>query len=111
MTYLLSPFFGLAQGDIVNIFTEHTDNDDVLYRAAHPTFQNRGACYDWVMVRFEEERQVEDYYDRCLYATKLLAFIEHIRLVNSEITRETSVIVHSSCNESDHSRDSALTET
>jgi hypothetical protein len=40
----------------------------------------------------------------------LLAFIEHIRLVNSEITRETSAIVHS-CNESDHSRDSALTET
>ena len=66
--------------------------------------------YDWAMVRFEDESVVEGYYDKCLYPTKLLAFIEHIRHVNSEITRETSAIVHS-CNESDHSRDNALTET
>ena len=101
MNYLLSPFFGLAQGDIVNIFTEYTDNDDVLYRA-HPNFQNGGAWYDWAMVRFEDESLVEGYHDKCLYPTKLLAFIEHIRLVNSKITKETCDIVHS-CNESDHS--------
>ena len=53
---------------------------------------------------------MEGCYDKCLYLTKLLAFIEHIRLVNSEITRETSAIVHS-CNKSDHSRDSVCTET
>jgi hypothetical protein len=45
MNYLLSPTFGMAPGDIVNIFSEYTDNDDVLYRA-HPNYQNGGAWYD-----------------------------------------------------------------
>jgi hypothetical protein len=45
VNYLLSSFLGLAyREDIVNIFTEYTDNDDVLYRA-HPNFQNGGAWY------------------------------------------------------------------
>jgi hypothetical protein len=81
MNYLLSPTFGMAPGDIVNIFSEYTDNDDVLYRA-HPNFQNGGAWYDWVMVRFEDESEVEGYYDKCLYPSKLLAFVEHISHVN-----------------------------
>jgi hypothetical protein len=111
MNYLLSPTFGMAPGDIlVKIFNEYTNNDDILYRV-HPNFQNGGVWYDWAsMVRFEDESLVEGYYDKCSYPTKLLAFVEHISYVNSEITRETSAIVHS-CDESDHSRDSALTET
>jgi hypothetical protein len=43
INYLLSPTFGMAPGDIINIFSEYTDNDDALYRAAHPNFQNGGA--------------------------------------------------------------------
>ena len=109
MNYVLSPTFGMAPGDIVNIFSEYTDHDDVLYRA-HPNYQNGGAWYDWAMVRFEEESLVEGYYDKCLYPTKLLAFVEHIRHTNAAVTKETGAIVHS-CDESDHSRDSALTET
>jgi putative IMPACT (imprinted ancient) family translation regulator len=51
------------------------------------------------------------HYDRDFYPTKLLAFVEHIRIEN---TQETYAIVHScidSDSDSDYKRDSALTET
>ena len=93
MNYLLSPTFGMVPLETLSIsFLEYTDNDDVMYRA-HPNFKNGGAWYDWAMLRFEDESVVEGYHDKCLYPTKLLAFIEHIRHVNSEITRETSAMV------------------
>jgi hypothetical protein len=104
----------LSQGDIVNIFTKYTYNYDVLvFRATHPNFQNGGSWYGWAVVKFQDESLVGGYYDNCLYPTKLLAFIEHIRLVNSEITKETCCDIVHSCNESDHTqpRDSLLTET
>ena len=53
--------------------------------------------------------QFKCYYDRDFYPTKLLAFVEHIRIEN---TQETYAIVHSCVDsDSDYKRDSALTET
>eukprot|EP00978_Attheya_sp_CCMP212_P035352 scaffold153328_cov43-Attheya_sp.AAC.1 len=45
------------------------------------------------------------------YPTKVLVFVEHIRIENTQIITDTYAIVHS-CIDSDHTRDSgALTES
>ena len=110
MNYLRSDSFGLRPNDEVNIFTEYKSND-VLYRA-HPNFQNGGSWYDWCMVVFETDGNEgpNGFFPYGHYPTKVLAFVEHIHIVNTETITDTYAIVHS-CIDSDHKRDSALTES
>eukprot|EP00972_Heterocapsa_arctica_P049282 7253698-Heterocapsa_arctica.AAC.1 len=110
MNYLRSDSFGLRPNDQVNIFTEYKC-DDVLYRA-HPNFQNGGAWYEWCMVVFEidDNDGTGGFYPYGHYPTKVLAFVEHIRIENTQTITDTYAIVHS-CIDSDHTRDSALTES
>jgi hypothetical protein len=63
-----------------------------------------------VVIFEEEQSQVEGYYARDLYLTTLLTFVEHIRVVNAQVTIDIYAKVRS-CIESDHTRDNALTDT
>eukprot|EP00978_Attheya_sp_CCMP212_P004525 scaffold9861_cov37-Attheya_sp.AAC.1 len=89
MNYLRSDSFGLRPNDEVNIFTEYKCND-VLYRA-HPNFQNGGAWYEWSMVVFEidDNDRPECFYPHGHYPTKVLAFVEHIRIVKTQTITDT----------------------
>eukprot|EP00978_Attheya_sp_CCMP212_P010595 scaffold25757_cov56-Attheya_sp.AAC.2 len=86
-------------------------SNDILYRA-HPNFQNGGAWYEWTMVVFEIDDDVspKGFYPYGYYPTKVLTFIEHIKVVNTQTITETYAIVHSYI-DSDHTRYSALTES
>eukprot|EP00978_Attheya_sp_CCMP212_P017680 scaffold47365_cov68-Attheya_sp.AAC.4 len=110
MNYLRSDSFGLRPNDQVNIFTEYKCND-VLCRV-HPNFQNGGAWYEWSMVVFEINNNdgPKGFYAYGHYPTKVLAFVECIRIVNTQSITDIYAIVHS-CIDSDHTRDSSLTES